>query len=92
MVFTFLYIFQVPTQRYKISTKTNKVYDISERKVGCILEKHTAMKHRFSRYFCDSNITLSLFQCFCSNFCYKASKYLEVQISKSPLWLRKEER
>ncbi|XP_053507443.1 putative RNA polymerase II subunit B1 CTD phosphatase rpap2 [Ictalurus furcatus] len=52
----------VPSQRYKISTKTNKVYDISERK------------------------------CFCSNFCYKASKYLEVQISKSPLWLRKEER
>ncbi|KAF4076321.1 hypothetical protein AMELA_G00212930 [Ameiurus melas] len=52
----------VPTQQYKISTKTNKVYDISERK------------------------------CFCSNFCYKASKYLEVQISKSPLWLRKEER
>ncbi|MCI4391019.1 hypothetical protein PGIGA_G00129630 [Pangasianodon gigas] len=52
----------VPTQQYKISTKTNKVYDITERK------------------------------CFCSNFCYKASKYLEVQISKSPLWLRKEER
>ncbi|TST47739.1 RNA polymerase II subunit B1 CTD phosphatase Rpap2 [Bagarius yarrelli] len=52
----------VPGQKYKISTKTNKVYDITERK------------------------------CFCSNFCYKASKYLEVQISKSPLWLRKEER
>ncbi|MCJ8745267.1 hypothetical protein PDJAM_G00128500 [Pangasius djambal] len=52
----------VPTQQYKISTKTNKVYDITERK------------------------------CFCSNFCYKASKHLEVQISKSPLWLRKEER
>ncbi|GAA6066818.1 putative RNA polymerase II subunit B1 CTD phosphatase rpap2 isoform X1, partial [Tachysurus ichikawai] len=52
----------VPSQKYKICTKTNKVYDITERK------------------------------CFCSNFCYKASKYLEVQISKSPLWLRKEER
>ncbi|KAK3534336.1 hypothetical protein QTP86_014262 [Hemibagrus guttatus] len=51
----------VPSQKYKISTKTNKVYDITERK------------------------------CFCSNFCYKASKYLKVQISKSPLWLRKEE-
>ncbi|XP_036410161.1 putative RNA polymerase II subunit B1 CTD phosphatase rpap2 [Megalops cyprinoides] len=52
----------VPKQQYKISTKTNKVYDITERK------------------------------CFCSNFCYKASKYFEVQISKTPLWLREEER
>ncbi|KAL7850919.1 hypothetical protein AOLI_G00212750 [Acnodon oligacanthus] len=52
----------VPAQQYKISTKTNKVYDITERK------------------------------CFCSNFCYKASKCFEVQISKSPLYLRKEER
>ncbi|KAI5608894.1 putative RNA polymerase II subunit B1 CTD phosphatase rpap2 isoform X1, partial [Silurus asotus] len=52
----------IPRQRFKISTKTNKVYEITERK------------------------------CFCCNFCYKASKYLEVQISKSPLWLRKEER
>ncbi|XP_072525143.1 putative RNA polymerase II subunit B1 CTD phosphatase rpap2 [Salminus brasiliensis] len=52
----------VPAQQYKISTKTNKVYDITERK------------------------------CFCSNFCYKASKSFELQISKSPLWLRKEER
>lgn len=51
----------VPTQQYKISTKTNKVYDITERK------------------------------CFCSNFCYKASKSFELQISKIPLWLRKEE-
>ncbi|KAI4894103.1 hypothetical protein NFI96_020162 [Prochilodus magdalenae] len=53
---------KIPAQQFKISTKTNKVYDITERK------------------------------CFCSNFCYKASKYFEVQISKSPLWLRKEER
>uniref|UniRef100_A0A4W4FI49 RNA polymerase II subunit B1 CTD phosphatase RPAP2 homolog n=2 Tax=Electrophorus electricus TaxID=8005 RepID=A0A4W4FI49_ELEEL len=53
---------EVPTQQYKISTRTNKVYDITERK------------------------------CFCSNSCYKASKFFEVQISKSPLWLRKEER
>lgn len=51
----------VPTQQYKISTKTNRVYDITERK------------------------------CFCSNFCYKASKSFELQISKIPLWLRKEE-
>ncbi|CAI5776745.1 Hypothetical predicted protein [Podarcis lilfordi] len=51
----------VPKQKYKISTKTNKVYDITERK------------------------------CFCSNFCYRASKYFEAQISKSPVWLREEE-
>ncbi|KAM8849541.1 putative RNA polymerase II subunit B1 CTD phosphatase rpap2 isoform 2-T2 [Spinachia spinachia] len=49
---------KIPTQRYKISTKTNKVYDITERK------------------------------CFCSNFCYKASKEFELQISTIPLWLR----
>ncbi|XP_072854038.2 putative RNA polymerase II subunit B1 CTD phosphatase RPAP2 isoform X2 [Pogona vitticeps] len=49
-------------QRYQISTKTNKVYDITERK------------------------------CFCSNFCYRASKYFENQISPSPVWLRDEER
>ncbi|KAM8791168.1 putative RNA polymerase II subunit B1 CTD phosphatase RPAP2 [Rhynchonycteris naso] len=52
----------VPKQKYKISTKTNKVYDITERK------------------------------CFCSNFCYKASKLFEAQIPKTPLWVREEER
>ncbi|XP_073347915.1 putative RNA polymerase II subunit B1 CTD phosphatase rpap2 [Pagrus major] len=52
---------KVPTQKYKISTKTNKVYDITERK------------------------------CFCSNFCYKASKEFELQISNTPLWLRQHE-
>ncbi|XP_074077780.1 putative RNA polymerase II subunit B1 CTD phosphatase RPAP2 isoform X2 [Macrotis lagotis] len=52
----------VPKQKYRISTKTNKVYDITERKF------------------------------FCSNFCYRASKYFEAQISKSPLWVREEER
>ncbi|KAJ8406315.1 hypothetical protein AAFF_G00305460 [Aldrovandia affinis] len=52
----------VPKQQYRISTKTNKVYDITERK------------------------------CFCSNFCYKASKHFEVQISKTPLWSREDER
>uniref|UniRef100_A0A803Y6V0 protein-serine/threonine phosphatase n=1 Tax=Meleagris gallopavo TaxID=9103 RepID=A0A803Y6V0_MELGA len=30
-------------------------------------------------------------KCFCSNFCYKASKYFEAQISKSPVWMREEE-
>ncbi|XP_061549103.1 putative RNA polymerase II subunit B1 CTD phosphatase rpap2 isoform X1 [Phycodurus eques] len=53
---------KIPKQQYKISTKTNKVYDITERKS------------------------------FCSNFCYKASKEFELQISKTPLWLRKDER
>ncbi|XP_067394579.1 putative RNA polymerase II subunit B1 CTD phosphatase RPAP2 isoform X2 [Emydura macquarii macquarii] len=52
----------VPKQKYRVSTKTNKVYDITERK------------------------------CFCSNFCYKASKYFEAQIPKSPVWMREEER
>ncbi|XP_062992459.1 putative RNA polymerase II subunit B1 CTD phosphatase RPAP2 [Elgaria multicarinata webbii] len=52
----------VPKQKYRISTKTNKVYDITERK------------------------------CFCSNFCYRASKYFEGQIPKSPVWIREEER
>ncbi|XP_034071263.1 putative RNA polymerase II subunit B1 CTD phosphatase rpap2 isoform X2 [Gymnodraco acuticeps] len=52
---------KIPTQRYQISTKTNKVYDITERK------------------------------CYCSNFCYKASKEFDLQISTSPLWLRPHE-
>ncbi|XP_002715910.2 putative RNA polymerase II subunit B1 CTD phosphatase RPAP2 isoform X2 [Oryctolagus cuniculus] len=51
----------VPKQKYKISTKTNKVYDITERK------------------------------CFCSNFCYKASKFFEAQIPKTPVWVREED-
>uniref|UniRef100_G1N833 protein-serine/threonine phosphatase n=1 Tax=Meleagris gallopavo TaxID=9103 RepID=G1N833_MELGA len=40
-----------------------------------------------------SSIIFSIlhFQCFCSNFCYKASKYFEAQISKSPVWMREEE-
>ncbi|XP_055467697.1 putative RNA polymerase II subunit B1 CTD phosphatase RPAP2 isoform X2 [Psammomys obesus] len=52
----------IPKQKYKISTKTNKVYDITERKS------------------------------FCSNFCYRASKYFETQIPKTPVWVREEER
>uniref|UniRef100_UPI0037E77BD8 putative RNA polymerase II subunit B1 CTD phosphatase rpap2 n=1 Tax=Semicossyphus pulcher TaxID=241346 RepID=UPI0037E77BD8 len=52
---------KIPTQQFKICTKTNKVYDITERK------------------------------CFCSNFCYKASKEFELQISNTPLWLRQHE-
>ncbi|CAL8346094.1 unnamed protein product [Merluccius merluccius] len=52
---------KVPTQQFKISTKMNKVYDITERK------------------------------CFCSNFCYKASKEFELRISTTPLWLRHHE-
>ncbi|XP_037132041.1 putative RNA polymerase II subunit B1 CTD phosphatase rpap2 [Syngnathus acus] len=52
---------KIPKQQFKISTQTNKVYDITERK------------------------------CFCSNFCYRASKEFELQISKTPLWLRQDE-
>ncbi|KAM8930581.1 putative RNA polymerase II subunit B1 CTD phosphatase RPAP2 [Pelodytes ibericus] len=51
----------VPKQKYRISTKTNKVYDITERK------------------------------CFCSNFCFRASKFYETQIPQSPVWMREEE-
>uniref|UniRef100_A0A8C6RBF8 RNA polymerase II subunit B1 CTD phosphatase RPAP2 homolog n=2 Tax=Nannospalax galili TaxID=1026970 RepID=A0A8C6RBF8_NANGA len=50
----------IPKQKYKISTKTNKVYDITERKS------------------------------FCSNFCYRASKFFETQIPKTPVWVREE--
>lgn len=52
----------IPKQRYRISTKTNKVYDITERKS------------------------------FCSNFCYRASKFFETQIPRTPVWVREEER
>ncbi|XP_034743520.1 putative RNA polymerase II subunit B1 CTD phosphatase rpap2 isoform X2 [Etheostoma cragini] len=52
---------KIPIQKYRISTKTNKVYDITERK------------------------------CFCSNFCYKASKEFELQLPNTPLWLRQHE-
>ncbi|XP_007641141.1 putative RNA polymerase II subunit B1 CTD phosphatase RPAP2 isoform X2 [Cricetulus griseus] len=51
----------IPKQKYRISTKTNKVYDITERKS------------------------------FCSNFCYRASKFFETQIPKTPVWVREEE-
>lgn len=52
----------IPKQKYKISTKTNKVYDITERKS------------------------------FCSNFCYRASKFFETQIPETPVWVREKER
>ncbi|XP_033105309.1 putative RNA polymerase II subunit B1 CTD phosphatase rpap2 [Anneissia japonica] len=47
-----------PKQKYHISMKSNKVYDITDRK------------------------------CFCSNTCYKSSKYYAAQISSVPLWMR----
>uniref|UniRef100_A0A8C3RBG9 RNA polymerase II subunit B1 CTD phosphatase RPAP2 homolog n=1 Tax=Cyanoderma ruficeps TaxID=181631 RepID=A0A8C3RBG9_9PASS len=31
-------------------------------------------------------------KCFCSNFCSRASKYFETQISRSPMWMREEEK
>ncbi|KAL5012604.1 hypothetical protein ScPMuIL_011155 [Solemya velum] len=48
----------IPKQKYKISTKTNKVYDLTDRKN------------------------------YCSNWCYKASKYLQKQIPSVPVWAR----
>lgn len=51
----------IPSQQYRISTKYNKVYDITERKN------------------------------FCSNTCYKASKFLKDQLLTSPLWIRDKE-
>lgn len=30
----FIFFLQVPNQKYKISTKSNKVYDLTERKVS----------------------------------------------------------
>ncbi|XP_067951132.1 putative RNA polymerase II subunit B1 CTD phosphatase RPAP2 isoform X2 [Watersipora subatra] len=46
-------------QKYHISARTNKVFDVSER-----------------RYFCSAS-------------CYKASKYLQSQVSDEPLWGRR---
>ncbi|KAJ8300890.1 hypothetical protein KUTeg_022409 [Tegillarca granosa] len=51
----------VSKQKYQISTRTNKVYDITERKN------------------------------FCSNQCYKSSKYFQKQISDTPVWGRENE-
>ncbi|GAB6027276.1 RNA polymerase II associated protein 2 [Chamberlinius hualienensis] len=52
---------KLTTQKYHISTKCNKVFDLSERKY------------------------------FCSNFCYKAMKYLKSQLPTCPLWLLDQE-
>ncbi|XP_001636368.2 putative RNA polymerase II subunit B1 CTD phosphatase RPAP2 isoform X1 [Nematostella vectensis] len=51
-------LINIPKQTFKISTRTNRVYDITERK------------------------------CFCSNTCYKASKFYESQLDESPIWTR----
>ncbi|XP_013775775.1 putative RNA polymerase II subunit B1 CTD phosphatase RPAP2 isoform X2 [Limulus polyphemus] len=53
---------KLPSQRYHISLRTKKVYDITERKQ------------------------------FCSNQCFKASKYFKQQLSTSPIWLREDEK
>lgn len=52
----------IPKKQYHISTKQNKVFDITDRKN------------------------------FCSNLCYKASKFLQDQLLTSPLWLRDNEK
>lgn len=53
---------EIPKKQYHISTKQNKVFDITDRKN------------------------------FCSNLCYKASKFLQDQLLTSPLWLRTDEK
>ncbi|KAJ6655826.1 hypothetical protein lerEdw1_004690 [Lerista edwardsae] len=52
-----------------------------------------AVEERFIIKLCGYPICRNRLQnCFCSNFCYRASKYFEGQISKSSVWLREEER
>lgn len=54
-----------------------------------IINFHSSWQPHFSSevwFFCIT------FQCFCSNFCFKASKYFESQISDSPVWTRIGER
>ncbi|KAK7483478.1 hypothetical protein BaRGS_00025277 [Batillaria attramentaria] len=48
----------IPKKKYHISTKSNRVFDITERKN------------------------------FCSNQCYRASKYLQMQVPDTPVWGR----
>lgn len=68
-------IFKIPTKKYQISTKLNKVYDLTDRKVNM----KTKIKYNFEIIFLKR---------YCSNECYKSSKYLEAQISNVPVWLR----
>ncbi|EMP36615.1 Putative RNA polymerase II subunit B1 CTD phosphatase RPAP2 [Chelonia mydas] len=52
-----------------------------------------AVEERFIIKLCGYPLCQNrLENCFCSNFCYRASKYFEAQIPKSPVWMREEER
>jgi hypothetical protein len=67
----------MPTHQFHINVKVNKVIDTTERRV----------KDTFHFYL----FKFRFFQLFCSTFCYKASKYFERQIPKSPVWAREQQ-
>ncbi|XP_059544840.1 putative RNA polymerase II subunit B1 CTD phosphatase RPAP2 isoform X9 [Myotis daubentonii] len=78
---------------------TLKQEDASKRKAE--LEETMRKKIEFERkalhiveQLLEENITEEFLMecCFCSNFCYKASKFFEAQIPKTPVWVREEER
>ncbi|XP_036300191.1 putative RNA polymerase II subunit B1 CTD phosphatase RPAP2 isoform X8 [Pipistrellus kuhlii] len=77
---------------------TLKQEDASKRKAE--LEETVRKKIEFERkalhiveQLLEENITEEFLIecCFCSNFCYKASKFFEAQIPKTPVWVREEE-
>ncbi|XP_036205136.1 putative RNA polymerase II subunit B1 CTD phosphatase RPAP2 isoform X8 [Myotis myotis] len=78
---------------------TLKQEDASKRKAE--LKETVRKKIEFERkalhiveQLLEENITEEFLMecCFCSNFCYKASKFFEAQIPKTPVWVREEER
>ncbi|XP_036205137.1 putative RNA polymerase II subunit B1 CTD phosphatase RPAP2 isoform X9 [Myotis myotis] len=77
---------------------TLKQEDASKRKAE--LKETVRKKIEFERkalhiveQLLEENITEEFLMecCFCSNFCYKASKFFEAQIPKTPVWVREEE-
>lgn len=52
-----LYFLEVPNQKYKISTKTNKVYDLTERKVS----NATFITHCYYCTLSDFCVAISVF-------------------------------
>ncbi|XP_057384394.1 putative RNA polymerase II subunit B1 CTD phosphatase RPAP2 isoform X3 [Balaenoptera acutorostrata] len=80
-------------------TSALKQEDASKRKAE--LEAVVRKKIEFERkalriveQLLEENITEEFLRecCFCSNFCYKASKFFEAQIPETPVWVREEER
>ena len=49
-VYVFCYFFQVKKQKYQISTKTNRVYDITEKKVSLFSLKDLLKKYIGENY------------------------------------------